>query len=269
MKKIIRVFSAFSILAFCLSLPEAYATVSNDSSVKKWDLSYSYELSYIDDEDDADTWIDDISYSSLRLGYYYNKMFEFGLSYGFNNNSSLNGDSHDVRSYDYQETFIKADIKLKTPGISISDNSSLNLYARGYMKYSYANCDWEFTDDDKLHQTASWYSPGYGVGIDVFFGKKKKFHAGLEYNWQADSYNGYGKLAKFDDVKRMLGVNIGWRFGKSTEKHESVAPLMNTVNGLPEVEWKRVTGGINELDRGIYYRPNVNFGSYGNNWFGH
>ena len=67
----------------------------------------------------------------------------------------------------------------------------------------------------------------------------------------------------------MGSFHFGCRFGKSdiVEEEKTEKPLMNTINGLSESEWNRITGGRSELDFGNFH-PNGNFGGYGNAWFG-
>lgn len=271
MNKLMRILSAFAMFLLLLSASVSYAAANTGISSKKWTLSYSYETVKIDPED-ADEWLDNIQFHSLRLGYIYSKRLEFGIMLGRSGDFDRKGDTDSTISWDYKETHLGTDVKFNVYSKSIGTNKDISFYAKGYVKYRVSEDESAWLDGLYIvHEryTSHWYAPGYSIGIDFLFGKKKNIYAGLEYAREADAYAGERKLAKFDEVVQIYAINAGFRFGKSAEKPKETpgVPLMNTINGLSESEWHSVMGGRSELDLGNY-RPSGNFGGYGNAWFG-
>lgn len=271
MNKLMRILSAFAMFLLLLSASVSYAAADTGISSKKWTLSYSYETVKIDPED-ADEWLDNIQFNSLRLGYIYSKRLEFGIMLGRSGDFDRKGDTDSNISVDYKETNLGTDVKFNVYSKSIGNSKEVALYARGYVKYLVAESEIEWgygiytvRETSKVHV----YAPGYSIGIDFLFGKKKNLYVGLEYAREADTYAGERKLAKFDEVAQIYAINAGFRFGKSAEKPKETpgVPLMNTINGLSESDWHSVMGGRSELDLGNY-RPSGNFGGDGNAWFG-
>ncbi|MBO4556666.1 MAG: hypothetical protein J5706_07890 [Elusimicrobiales bacterium] len=139
--------------------------------------------------------------------------------------------------------------KFNFKGVSLSDLIAMHPYAK-YTR-------------EKWQETNIWVD-AFSIGIDLSLGTERNFIAGLETKWEQPEHDSDGH------TKHLYGLRFGWRFGHNSAVTPVAVPniiLQHNVNGMPDNEWRKITGG-SELNFGSQQSSRtIGFGVYGNQWF--
>lgn len=142
----------------------------------------------------------------LSAGYALTEFAEFGLDFTHYGNFEIKNINYYGDKLTLSLYSLSVYGKISFVNTQIAHNVSMQAYLKGTFGNEYTETEYKYgslknTDDDD----DSYYS--YGAGIDFSLGENGNFIAGLEYRMHNDDD---GKFAA------STGVNIGWRFGKSS-----------------------------------------------------